>query len=341
MTAHLNERAKTSVPGPALDYLAQILALSRHMRHKAPVESYFAGIEAEEKALAGLNLWLARGRPDAALLQRVLDELNRHADETPPPLDCLKTECYRSAGVLANPSLWTFSAGPTGALGKIPERPLAGVIALSLTMPWESERKARLWQLVWAGSFRAVATPHWQLPPPAAESLAAKETTLRIMRGWLPARDGPDASVPDARLARWLDESWLSDERLFCPVARLRAAATRAQWRVAAARQAVALGLYQIQEGKAAGKLHDLAPKYFPSGPPVDPYSGQPFGYRASAGEHVDFAGDVQPGQAVIWSTGPDRIDHGGQKHGGRLADDDAEWSNGGFDLVTLVPHWP
>jgi hypothetical protein len=66
-----------------------------------------------------------------------------------------------------------------------------------------------------------------------------------------------------------------------------------------------------------------------------------PFHYRVSAGEHIDDLGAARAGQGVLWSTGPDRVDHGGQHHGGRLGDDVLELPRGGFDLVTLVPHWP
>jgi hypothetical protein len=110
---------------------------------------------------------------------------------------------------------------------------------------------------------------------------------------------------------------------------------------VDAARQAVALGLYQIEEGRPAQKLQDLVPKYLPTGLPTDPYSGQEYRYRISAGEDIGLAGRARPGQGVIWSTGPDGVDHGGHFHGGRLDDDDARWSRGTFDLVTVVPLWP
>jgi hypothetical protein len=155
---------------------------------------------------------------------------------------------------------------------------------------------------------------------------------------WLALPEGQGASVTPGQLARLLDASWLSDERLFCSVARLRAAANRARWRVNAARQAAALYLYQIQEGMPAQNLQDLVPKYFPAGLPTDPYSGQAFRYRLSPGEHIDKVGAVRAGQGVLWSTGPDRIDHGGSGHGGHVAEDDPLWAQGRFDLITVVP---
>ena len=56
-----------------------------------------------------------------------------------------------------------------------------------------------------------------------------------------------------------------------------------------AARQAVALSLYQTEEGRPAPKLQDLVPKYLPRGLPTDPYSGQEYRYRIS-----DNAGNAQ-----------------------------------------------
>jgi hypothetical protein len=111
----------------------------------------------------------------------------------------------------------------------------------------------------------------------------------------------------------------------------------------------VALGLYQLRENETARRLQDLVPKYLPELPP-DPYTGAPFHYRLSkGGEAIEFRateriGDWQdrvlsPGQGILWSAGPDRVDHGGHKHGGVMLDDDPRWGEG-FDLVTLVPHW-
>jgi hypothetical protein len=327
MAKELRKRARTAPRDLAFEQIAQILALSRNLRNKAPLDSYLTGVDVEEEALEGLDHWLDRGKPNPKLLRRVLDELNRHAEETPPPLDCLQTECFRSGGLLENPNAWSFAVRGGGA---IPERWLIGNIALSMETPWEDERKTRLWQLVWSGLFRGIQTPHWQLPKPSADPHPEKPATGSVLHGWLPATEGPGAGVSRARMLRLLDASWLADERLFCAVPRLRDAATRARWHVDSTRQAVAVALYRLDEGDVPKELPAIVPKYLPNGLPIDPYSGSPYRYRIAPVN----------GQAILWSTGPDGIDHGGLNHGGHLRDDDAQWQRGGFDLITFVPQW-
>jgi hypothetical protein len=302
------EALKDSNPRGALDFLAQVLALSRNLRNKAPLASYLAGVEAEASALKGLGHWLAqKRRPATGLLRRALTELNRHAAETPPPLDCLQTECYRAAEKLRNPTSWVFYSGTPP--GRVPESWLSGWIVLSLEMPWEKERRIRLWRAVWAGLFRAVQTPHWELPKALEEPPAERETTRRILRGWLPASQGSGSSPTLQQLARLLDASWLGDERLFAPVVELRAAATRGRWHVDASRLALALALYRLREGKPAKVLKDLVPRYLRQ-LPVDPYSGQAFRYRVRRGGQGEIAGD----QNFHGRDGPER---------------------------KVVPHWP
>ena len=329
----------------AFEHLTQILALSRNLRNKAPLASYLAGVDIEELALEDVNVWLARAKPPAKLVRQVLDELNRHAAETPPPVDCLRTECFRAGGALVNPVNWTFYSG-TGA-GRVPERWLAGSIALSLDMPWEDARKTRLWQAVWAGLFRGLHTPHWELRDTTVEVQTRNEVAREVLRGWLPATEGPGASLTLSELASLVDSSWLADERLFAAVVPLRSAANRARWRVDSCRLTVALGLYQLQEKKTAQTLEDLIPKYMPE-LPVDPYSGKAFNYRISPREEIDMpdaqgrqARQVQRGQGLVWSTGPDKVDHDGHRHGGTFADAHPEWSRGGLDLIAVVPLWP
>jgi hypothetical protein len=323
-------------PEFGLARVTEVLALSRNLRNQAPLGSYLAGVETEQDALAFVESWVAREKPSPELLRRIIAELDRHLNETPPPLDCLRTECYRAGGLLQNPIAWRMQAPD----GTPPERWLTGVIALSLDTPWENERIARLWRQAWGGLFRGVETPHWQLAELPADDDGG------ILAGWLPADDG--LSLSRGELARLLEASWLTDEKLFAPVLPLRQAATRSRWRVDSIRQAAALRLYQLREGKIAQELEDLVPKYLPE-LPTDPYSGKGYQYRISKGENVDFLGDggnpvqhfVLPGHGILWSTGPDRTDDGGRKHGGEHADNDRQWSRGGYDLITIVPFWP
>jgi hypothetical protein len=332
------EQQQAGKPGPAFDRLAEMLAMSRSLRVKALLVSYRTGVDIEAGGLGELESVLTTGKPNRALLRRALDELNRHAAETLPPRDCAQSECYRATGVLANPVMWTF-AGRDRALNGVPERWLAGGIAMSLEIPWEDERKTRLWQAVWAGLFRGIETPYWELPA-TEERIAGSDTTRNILAGWLPATSGPGASLTRARLARLLDASWVSDERLFTSVAALRSLATRSRYRVDSNRIAVALALYQAENGRAAGKLQDLVPKYLME-LPIDPYSGGSFRYRVSTGEQIEGLGAVRAGQGIVWSTGPDRTDHGAQAHGGHVPEEDAQWTRGNLDLITRVPYRP
>ncbi len=317
----------------ALEHVAQILALSRNLRHKAPIDSYVVGIETEAAALAAVDDWLAAARPDPDLLRRMLDELNRHAANVPTPLDCLQTECFRAGGLLALPAGWVRSPE------RIRDRWLAGVITLSLELPWEDERKTRLWQIVWAGLFRALETPPWELPA-VSEPNGASDATRNILRAWLPAASGPGASLTQADVARQLDASWLADEHLFASVERLRAASLGASWRLDTERLTTALALYQLATGKPAQRLEDLAPKYLPQ-LPLDPYSGQPYRYRISDGEHIDGLGKALPGQGVVWSTGPDGVDDGGREHLQRFPPARHRPPPDHLDLIRLVPVCP
>lgn len=321
LTEELLALARKKESGPAFEHIAHVLAISRNLRNQAPYESYLAGVKVEEDAFPGLDGWLARGKTDPKLLRRVLDELNRHAKETPPPRSCLEAECYRSYGMLGNPTGWSFLAH--GEADRLPERWLAGGIAVSLEMPWEAERSARIWRQVWAGLFRAVDTPHWELPV-HEELHTKKQATRMILAPWLPA----DRTRTD--LARALDASWLTEHRLFCDVTTLRSAATRSRWRVDSARQMVALLLYRIELDRHPERLQDLVPRYLTQ-LPVDPYSGQVYGYG--------FVGPLL--RESVWSTGPDKIDHGGKRWGNNLADHDPQWAHGELDLVIQLPHRP
>jgi len=68
-----------------------------------------------------------------------------------------------------------------------------------------------------------------------------------------------------------------------------------------------ALGLYQADHQKAPAQLDDLVPAYL-ANMPIDPVSGNAFGYRISGGELIDLVNtggprlQLAPGQAVLFA---------------------------------------
>lgn len=322
MVRALRHTATRSPPDQAVERLAELLAFSRTLRNKAGVQSYVLGVEAESQALDGLHELVSKRKPSVKLMQRVRDELTRHAAETPPALDCLRTECYISSGVVNNPNVWGFVRPDDAVQG---DRSLAGTISLSMEMPWEAERKARLWQVVWSGMFRTIETPFWQRPDRPAEPAFDKTATRIILQGWTPPSEG-GPTYP--RVARWLDDSWLADERLFFLATNLQKVGTRSQCRVDAMRLAMAVSLYQLENGPLA-RLNDLVPNYLAE-LPKDPYSGEGFRFAA--------ADPAREQPAKIWSTGPDRVDDGGRTDGHVISDESPRWLRGGLDLITSVP---
>ncbi len=142
--------------------------------------------------------------------------------------------------------------------------------------------------------------------------------------------------TPSENLAERLAANWPRPRELFlCRVAALQ----------------VALRLYQAEEGRPAEKLDELVPKYLRA-IPADPYDGQPFRYRLSKGETLDWPPDgymfgfgpppeprkVPAGQGILWSVGEDRQDGGGRVQ---------EWGHpssvvrGPEDRLALVPFPP
>lgn len=322
MADNLLARVQAEDTPRGLQHLTLVLMLSRNLRNKATLESYLAGVELEDTALNGFAVpWLLR-RPDGALMQQAAMELNNHVKDTPLAIDCAKTECFRSRGLLANPATWTMAPGRDG---RMREHWLANGIAVAMEAPWEGHRTTRIWRLVWSGQLRHLQSPHWELPPTEVLPKFAKEATSKIMATWLA---DPDGGPSRRRVARLLDDSWLADEQLFPNMDRLRQAASRSQWKTDAMRLELALRRYRHDHDKLPPNLDALAPRYLER-LPTDPYSGKSYLYGNKAGV-VSF-----------WSTGPDGVDHGGLRDGRNLADGDALWKTEAFDLIhTVMPGW-
>jgi hypothetical protein len=102
--------------------------------------------------------------------------------------------------------------------------------------------------------------------------------------------------------------------------------------RIAIAR--IAIRLHQIENGAPPAALADLVAAGYLPRIPADPYSDRPLLYRISTGETLpsQFVEDlppmgepnakgsrstptlveVEPGQPILWSVGPNRLDDGG-----------------------------
>src|SRR5262249_19797925 len=155
--------------------------------------------------------------------------------------------------------------------------------------------------------------------------------TRRSLDVWLPARQGPEASLTRKQLEGLLDESglWsiLPDWR------ELFLANTITLGRLRAAKLKLALLLFQAEKGRLPARLDELVPDFLVA-LPEEPFSGQPFRYRISKGERSQpqprtgrAKQDVPDGQAILWSVGPDGIDHGGIRQGDdQKMDDVAAW---------------
>ncbi|MFO0878309.1 MAG: hypothetical protein U0840_13260 [Gemmataceae bacterium] len=92
--------------------------------------------------------------------------------------------------------------------------------------------------------------------------------------------------------------------------------------RLEASRLKVALRQYQVDQGQLPRTLNELVPKYLPA-VPLDPGDQQPFRYRISPGEEIEWPGDahhpptkrtIPEGQGILWDVGPNTKDDGGTK---------------------------
>jgi len=327
----LLKEAGAKPPELAFESVAQILALSRNLRNKATFESYVTGVTYEARALVGLMpCWRAASRSGIAAShpRRVKSARTGNAAGARLPPDRVLSirRAPRQSKCLGFRRCWP-RGGETGTLAKGRYRRFTRHAVGVRTQ--DSHLATRL-----AGLFRAVETPHWQRPKVDTDIAAKKPATQRILETWLPAPDGN--SVTREQIVRLLDDSWLADDRLFCPVSELAPGRGPLRCRVDAARLAVAMNLYRIDEGKTAEALQDLAPKYFPDGLSIDPYSGESITSKSTPqirpvllpdSHHLEHRPDgIDHGAIVMVAVSPMRMPVG---------------SNGEFDLITHFPYWP
>jgi hypothetical protein len=333
----------------ALEHLVVLLPLSRHMRNRAPGLSYYRGVMVQSNALRGLERWLANGKHNAQSVHRALDELTRHEAEVPPPSEAVKAEYARFR--------YQFDALPHELRPSGYSEMELEMASASWATPWEQQRQLRLANALCAAALKRTEMDTWQMAAAAREAadrLGDEGVYVRTARGCgLADLDGPGARLTPAQWGRLLAHSPLFEHLAFLGLQRsgesqhlLQSAMSLCRLR--ALRIVLALVLHEAERHTPARELQDLVRRGYLSEVPIDPFSGQPFLYRVSQGERISWPsetneGEFRPrevaaGQGVVWSVGPDGIDHGGAKQASpRDGWDSRKWARQNLDLIFLV----
>lgn len=290
-TARALLRQKQRRYAEALDEICVVLGLSRHYRNHSRHDLYRLGEYAEVvAALNVLEQWMAHA--DVALLRKAAEALSEHERLLPSLVDCVKLEFSVLHRDLDEAIL--RRATVSRKVPKYEEK----LLVWARTFPWEAERERRSIQTIVGTRLQALASPWHQL-------------NLLDSLPFFAPQDIRDVSYGASTF-----QSHFRGELL-------RYSSGKALTTLRARRLQLALCVHQKEGGALPMTLAELTPRFFRE-LPLDPYTGGPFGYRISKGEKITddpFGNPREPpmlvipvasGQAILWSVGPDRVDHGG-----------------------------
>jgi hypothetical protein len=356
----------------ALDMLFLMLDLSRQMRNHALTPAYSMGQHMEAKALQGLDRWLPQCQ-SPVLLRRALSKLIAHEERIPSARLSVQAAFIGMRQKLDAGELYQAPAQADSYGGPTAE---SEIIATLWFAPWERARHHRLLNALTEAGLRAAdcdpreaaaLTDRAERPSENIWEYDAKTRGLTLL-------DGALTSTSAARWGRLLEGNKLAYE-FHAVNLQQRVLDAFEQCRLRAAQLKVALRLYQEEHNGqpapnlealvahetrnalawwmmffATPHLSSLANQRFLVGVPLDPFDGQPFRYRVSDGKDVDWrkAADHHKADAgvrkpavlgVVWSVGPDGIDHGGRKHGEwNSLHQASQWKAQGLDYIFVVP---
>jgi hypothetical protein len=284
------------------------LAMVRNLRHGTLSLGSLDGNAAEWFMAAGVERWLERLDGRPDLLRRALEVLRQHAESSQPDRERRRQMRF----LVAFNSLEDPADVPREGNGADPFFAVAlndtPLLRLAWSTPGERIRLRRILQGLASND-------------PRSRQLARKLAPPLMLRALNPSDDLLQSVIDRNRAVNQFPSR--------VPVLQ------------------VALRLFQAEQGRPAEKLDELVPKYLPA-LPADPHDGQPFRYRISRGESLDWPPDgfqyepgktyefrrVPAGEGILWSVGNDGHDDGGHVQ---------EWSQSGparrpKDRIFLVP---
>jgi hypothetical protein len=330
----------------ALDLVNLMLDLSRHLRSYALTDSYSYGRQLERKALSALDRWLATRR-SPELLRRAVGMLVLHEQTVPPVSRSVLAEDTRMRSALESGSL--FGDERSRANDPTTEGELVTAFWMA---PWERARYNRVLNALTEAGLQVAN----QGPGEAALLLDSMDGdgNDRPVR-WLLNRGvsllEPKSTRPD--LHKW--QQLLADNALGA-LFHVETLENRVQdgFNLSALRAAqlkAALLLYEETQGDALPENLDALVKcQCIAAIPADPFDGRPFRYRRTDGKDVVWGkaaeGEEGPARpdavsAILWSVGPDGVDHGGLINGdGRNTPSAKAWAAQRLDAIFAVPAW-
>jgi hypothetical protein len=314
----------------ALDHFLVAVRMGRHCAQMSGYMQHSVGIVIETFALHSLQEWAGDPEITADIAVRAVAEFKSLRPERASPDDPVKVHYLWVRRMLdSDPAAMhrLFAQKKPTALAQLfgLRSPFYGPFA-----GWERERARRLLVLLTDNHLHALALDAVDRPKnlPALPQPTARLWNLRATSPQVNffLNDYNDAE----QLAYWLDDTPLL--AAFAPWYQ-----SEIHYRIEVQRRStlliLALRAHQVEHGTYPNALIELEGQHLDK-LPTDPFSGKPFGYVLSTGQEISSYTitlphkpyQTRPGQLLLYSVGPDQIDHGGTIDWGFYWNRPADW---------------